>query len=329
MLGACEKRLYLFFRPRETIWPDHGRIEVRWRSGQETSLAPPCSNLRSFWSKYTALKKVHGTLLGLFGVPQWFGPRDIVLPLTPSVRPWTWCLVKSLWSVARCWRPPVTDRQVIVFLLRSLCRKRSSAWALSLCGDKPGGFNNRKAVRFQIGLFRTLGNDWNNIVSSTSGRNGISVKSSGRDTSWQSAQLWKFVKPWMSSHFAKEIDLSYVLTMWPESTRKDCLGKSCWLHPWRIGPRGKPRPRTVQMARLHLRPYLVPSWLEPVKLSEMAVDREVFQVLVGMLPLGGKSGMKMNEEENEWRNKYRNIKKPKRKIGYENEWRNKYRNINL
>jgi len=31
----------------------------------------------------------------------------------------------------------------------------------------------------------------------------------------------------------------------------------------------------------------------------MAVDREVFQVLVGMLPLGGKSGMKMNEEENE------------------------------
>jgi len=32
--------------------------EVRWRPGQEASLAPPCSNLRFFGSKHTALKKV-------------------------------------------------------------------------------------------------------------------------------------------------------------------------------------------------------------------------------------------------------------------------------
>ena len=44
-----------------------GRNEVRWRPGQEASLAPPCSNLRSFESKSTVLKKVLATLLGLFG----------------------------------------------------------------------------------------------------------------------------------------------------------------------------------------------------------------------------------------------------------------------
>jgi len=44
-----------------------GRNEVRWRPGQEASLAPPCSKLRSFGSKFTVLQKVLVTLLGLFG----------------------------------------------------------------------------------------------------------------------------------------------------------------------------------------------------------------------------------------------------------------------
>jgi len=30
-----------------------GRNEVRWRPGQEASLAPPCSNLSSFARKFT------------------------------------------------------------------------------------------------------------------------------------------------------------------------------------------------------------------------------------------------------------------------------------
>ena len=47
-----------------------GRNEVRWRPGQEGSLAPPCSNLRSFGSKCAALKKVLATLLGFFGAPR-------------------------------------------------------------------------------------------------------------------------------------------------------------------------------------------------------------------------------------------------------------------
>ena len=46
-----------------------GRNEVRWCPGQEASLAPPCSKLWPFGSKYTALKKVLVTLLGFFSVP--------------------------------------------------------------------------------------------------------------------------------------------------------------------------------------------------------------------------------------------------------------------
>jgi len=48
--------------------------------GKETSLAPPCSNLRSFGSKCSVLKKVLMTLLGLSGPSQWFGARVIVPP---------------------------------------------------------------------------------------------------------------------------------------------------------------------------------------------------------------------------------------------------------
>jgi len=57
-----------------------GNNEARWRPGQEASLAPPCSNLRSFGSKFTLLKKVlvtfthftlncNGIRVGL-GIPQ-------------------------------------------------------------------------------------------------------------------------------------------------------------------------------------------------------------------------------------------------------------------
>jgi len=40
------------------------RSEVRWRPGQEATLTPPCSNLRSFGSQCIALKKAHVILLG-------------------------------------------------------------------------------------------------------------------------------------------------------------------------------------------------------------------------------------------------------------------------
>jgi len=77
------------------------RNKVRWRPGQEASLALSCSNLRSFGSKFTTLKNVHVAFLGLFGAtgshlapPQWFGvpivfgARRIMTALPPpSLRP--------------------------------------------------------------------------------------------------------------------------------------------------------------------------------------------------------------------------------------------------
>jgi len=44
----------------------YGRTDVRWRPGQETSLVPLCSKLKSFGSKYTVLNKVLLVLLGIW-----------------------------------------------------------------------------------------------------------------------------------------------------------------------------------------------------------------------------------------------------------------------
>jgi len=58
-----------------------GCNEVRWLPGQEASLEPPCSNLRSFERKCAVLKKVLVTLLGLFGAPDSDSTRGKVFPL--------------------------------------------------------------------------------------------------------------------------------------------------------------------------------------------------------------------------------------------------------
>jgi len=45
--------------------------EVGWRPGQEASLAPPCSDLSFFGSKYCIEESTCDvTLLGLFGAPR-------------------------------------------------------------------------------------------------------------------------------------------------------------------------------------------------------------------------------------------------------------------
>jgi len=64
-----------------------GSNEVRWHLGQETSLPHPCSNLRSFGSKCSVLKKVLMTLLGLFS-PHSDSVLGELRPLAPSLCLW-------------------------------------------------------------------------------------------------------------------------------------------------------------------------------------------------------------------------------------------------
>jgi len=86
--------------------PFMGRNEVRRRPGQDASLAPPCSNQSFLGSKFTVLKKVLMTFLGLFRPPQWFGApyclggRGIVPLLPPLVTP----LLPLFWTVSHMLR---------------------------------------------------------------------------------------------------------------------------------------------------------------------------------------------------------------------------------
>jgi len=69
-----------FFRELDLLCScGQGRNEVGRHPGQEASLAPPCSNLRSFGRKFTVLKKILVTLLGLFGAPRWHFPPPAVI----------------------------------------------------------------------------------------------------------------------------------------------------------------------------------------------------------------------------------------------------------
>jgi len=76
----------IFRLPSKLTRLEQGRTNVRWRLGQETSLAPPCSNRRSFGRTCTVLKKVLATLLGLFGAPTDSAPGTLC-PLYLLVTP--------------------------------------------------------------------------------------------------------------------------------------------------------------------------------------------------------------------------------------------------
>jgi len=101
-----------------------GCNEHRLRPGQEASLAPPCSNVRSFGRKFTVIKKVIVKLLGIFGGPSrhLVSPAVICRPhndpapgkLCPPRRPWlavhSCTLLRLHWWVAKvasglfyCW----------------------------------------------------------------------------------------------------------------------------------------------------------------------------------------------------------------------------------
>ena len=80
-----------------SFWLDNRDVqepnEVRWRLGKETSLAPPCSNLRSFGSKCrpTVLKKVVMTLLWLFA-PRSDSASAKLCPLDLSLCLWCYAI---------------------------------------------------------------------------------------------------------------------------------------------------------------------------------------------------------------------------------------------
>jgi len=85
------------------------RTEVKWRPGQEASLAPPCLNLRSFGSKCAVLKKVPVTFLGLFGAPRSDSAPGQLCPLvTPPLHSKRLALVLKVLPRARLslLRPP-------------------------------------------------------------------------------------------------------------------------------------------------------------------------------------------------------------------------------
>ena len=95
----------------------------------------------------------------------------------------------------------------------------------------------------------------------------------------------KSVKPAMSSHFPESRDTSYISSaMCPECPRKEWRTKPFGLQST---PTGK-RPR-VRWCKSRWRDYIYDlTWsrlgVEPAELSEIAVDREVFRVLLGLLP---------------------------------------------
>jgi len=77
-----------FFIPELPLCSKKGRNKVRWCPRQEASLAPLCSNLNFFGSKWTVMRKLPMILLGLFGAPAVIRrphsstPKGIVPPLT-------------------------------------------------------------------------------------------------------------------------------------------------------------------------------------------------------------------------------------------------------
>ena len=102
----CKKMCTSFLNDAESLttygcalWcSQQGRNEVRWRLGQETSLAPPCSNLRSFGNKSAAGESTCN-IVRTFRRPGNCGPLGSLAPhVTPlAVRLFTF--VHILWTL--------------------------------------------------------------------------------------------------------------------------------------------------------------------------------------------------------------------------------------
>ena len=91
----------------------------------------------------------------------------------------------------------------------------------------------------------------------------------------------KFAEPWMWNHFSSRLRKHRYIgsAMCPECSTKDWPGKSSWLNQRKIGW------EVIQgLGRVTTPLTLLRLGVEPEELSEIAVDHEVFQVLLGLLP---------------------------------------------
>jgi len=82
--GNRRKRLASSHFVFSSTWTG-GRSEVTWRPGARSRFGAPWSNLKSFGSKSTVMKKVLATLLGLFGAPRSDSVPGALFPLTPPL----------------------------------------------------------------------------------------------------------------------------------------------------------------------------------------------------------------------------------------------------
>ena len=93
----------------------------------------------------------------------------------------------------------------------------------------------------------------------------------------------KFALPWMSNHFSWLREHNYVSSSrYPEWPIEDWWGKPCWLNRRESEPEVVQGQGGVTASSTLLGPVLV--WSQQTTLSEIAVDREVFQVFLWMLP---------------------------------------------
>ena len=127
-----------------------------------------------------------------------------------------------------------------------------------------------------------LGNDWKNTVKRTNGRYWIFAKSSwcGDKKHWSEIRKARDVKPLLR---IERYQLYVSSAMCPDCPRKKWWTKSFELQSAPTGKRPWVRPRTKW------RDYISDlAWsrlgVEPAELSEIVVDREVFRVLLGLLP---------------------------------------------
>ena len=145
-----------------------------------------------------------------------------------------------------------------------------------------------------------LGDDWKNTVKRTESRDGIFAKSSRCGTSRQRAQVWNRWSLGHQSHISESRDHSYVSSaICPECPVKQWRRKSFWLQSTPTGKRLKGCPRTSG------RDYIFDlAWsllgVELAELFEITVDREVFWVLLVLLPPATFPKDKADTKMSEW-----------------------------